>query len=446
MAGARFPPPRLRRGGPRHLLALAAGLAAASATALAAARYAQAPHWGFAGGFASRPRGAGAASAAAASGGVALATKPPASAFSEKPLLQRLVGDTIAAIGFPWRYVTLARVTKQVVAEARQSAGSGSGGGSSAKTLKSFLPMYLKSHVIARTPPEAYRSLLNTSLHVLLESLNGEPYPFEPYHEAVRGPGVDHYAWGNDFFRPMVKYRGSRVEGLGNVAKIKEELAAGMNVVLLANHQTEADPQALSIMLELSGYSELAERCIFMAGHKVTTDPLAVPFSMGRNLLTVFSKKYLDTFGEEEKEEKSARNRATVVELQRLLNESGHIFWVAPSGGRDRRNAESGEFEPAAFDPASVGLFQLLAQKVQRASGAKTVFYPLAMWTHRLLPSPEGASSAIGEARSAARAPVGLEFGEAIDPVALGGRKKFPAAAERIVRELYSHLHSVMVR
>ena len=27
----------------------------------------------------------------------------------------------------------------------------------------------------------------------------------------------------------------------------------------------------------------------------------------------------------------------TVSEMQRLMKEGGHIFWVAPSGGRDRR-------------------------------------------------------------------------------------------------------------
>ena len=46
--------------------------------------------------------------------------------------------------------------------------------------------------------------------------------------------------------------------------------------------------------------------------------------------------------------------------------DGGRIFWVAPSGGRDRRSAETGKFEPAVFDPASVGLFHLLAQKASR--------------------------------------------------------------------------------
>eukprot|EP00438_Fugacium_kawagutii_P004568 Skav202826 [mRNA] locus=scaffold3852:192174:193262:- [translate_table: standard] len=57
-------------------------------------------------------------------------------------------------------------------------------------------------------------------------------------------------------------------QGLENVQGIKEKLAKGENVVLMANHQTEADPQVLSLLLQREGYEELAEKCIFVAGHK----------------------------------------------------------------------------------------------------------------------------------------------------------------------------------
>jgi hypothetical protein len=33
-------------------------------------------------------------------------------------------------------------------------------------------------------------------------------------------------------------------------------------------------------LLELHGLSGIAEKIIFIAGHKVTTDPVAIPFSM----------------------------------------------------------------------------------------------------------------------------------------------------------------------
>jgi glycerol-3-phosphate O-acyltransferase len=37
-----------------------------------------------------------------------------------------------------------------------------------------------------------------------------------------------------------------------------------------------------------------AEDTIFVAGDRVTTDLLAQPFSMGRNLLCIFSKKHIE--------------------------------------------------------------------------------------------------------------------------------------------------------
>ncbi|RYY84655.1 hypothetical protein EON63_08795 [archaeon] len=38
--------------------------------------------------------------------------------------------------------------------------------------------------------------------------------------------------------------------------------------------------QVISILLEQAGLGGLAERIVFVAGHKVTSDPVAIPFSM----------------------------------------------------------------------------------------------------------------------------------------------------------------------
>jgi len=130
--------------------------------------------------------------------------------------------------------------------------------------------------------------------------------------------------------------------------------------------------------------------------------------------------------------------------MQRLLTEGGNIFWVAPSGGRDRRDPETGEFTPAKFDASSVGLFNLLAKRAEKAGTHRTRFFPLAMWTHRLMPPPEGAVSAVGEERSAQMAAVALAFGEEVDPEDVGGRKAFPEAIERRVSEAYWSIHEVM--
>mmetsp|Transcript_5942 Transcript_5942/g.14217 ORF Transcript_5942/g.14217 Transcript_5942/m.14217 type:complete len:439 (+) Transcript_5942:42-1358(+) len=368
----------------------------------------------------------------------------------QKPFWRRLPGDIAAVFTAPFRIKKMLSITKDVVEEMKQqrmSSGSSSSSSGSSKTqmLRDLMPIYAMSHVIARSEPEYYRDLLNTSLNLLVDSIAAkEPYPFKPYHTAIRGPELDYYTWGNNFFRSMVKFRTSKVVGSEHVAEIKRLLGQGENVILLANHQTEADPQVLSLLLGTVGHEELAEKCIFVAGHKVTTDPLAVPFSMGRNLLTIFSKKYLDSFAEEEKAEKSKRNQETVSEMQKLLRAGGNLIWVAPSGGRDRKNPETDRFEPAPFDAQSVGLFYLLAQKAGKGGGAKTNFVPLAMWSHQLVPPPDDAKAAVGEDRSVKRATVALEFGAPMDPETLGGRKKFPAAAEGQVREQYLHLDKLM--
>jgi len=383
-----------------------------------------------------------------------VSTIPLAARSLDQPAWVQAFDGITSALGYPYRFFVLGRITLQVLKDLKASpllkgrSGSGlsSGGKSSAAaTFRAMLPAYTGAHAKFRTPPEDFRKSLNTSLTLVLKSiLAEEPYPFKPFHKAVRGPDMDYYRWGNDFFRPMVKYRSSRVDGIEHVKEIERLLARGENVMFIANHQTEADPQVLSILLGLEGHEALAEQTVFVAGHKVTTDRLAVPFSMGRNLLTIFSKKYLDTFEGDELEAKNAWNRATVAETSRLFKEGGHCFWVAPSGGRDRRSKETGIFEPAKFDESSVGLFHLLAMKAAKGGGPKTHFFPLAMWTHRLVPPPEGEKAQVGEGRSAARAPVGIHFGGAIDPEESGGRKKFPKVIEAAVRHQYSELHKVL--
>jgi glycerol-3-phosphate O-acyltransferase len=116
--------------------------------------------------------------------------------------------------------------------------------------------------------------------------------------------------------------------------KIQEQLAAGENVVLLANHQTEADPGVFAHMLAAS-HPSLATDVIYVAGDRVVTDALCKPFSMGRNLFCVHSKKHLDDVPEL-KASKMETNRKTLVAMQRAFNAGGTLVWIAPSGGRDR--------------------------------------------------------------------------------------------------------------
>lgn len=45
-------------------------------------------------------------------------------------------------------------------------------------------------------------------------------------------------------------------------------------------------------MLEQKGFASLAEKVIFVAGHKVTTDPVAIPFSMVRGKTLFYTVLY----------------------------------------------------------------------------------------------------------------------------------------------------------
>jgi glycerol-3-phosphate O-acyltransferase len=106
-------------------------------------------------------------------------------------------------------------------------------------------------------------------------------YTFGVTHDALRGDPekengntLDYYAWGCNFFRYFMDKEESIVLGQDNLAKAMEQAKKGENVVFFANHQSEADPQVMSIMLEMAGYKKEAEEVIYVAGHKVTTDPL----------------------------------------------------------------------------------------------------------------------------------------------------------------------------
>jgi len=61
---------------------------------------------------------------------------------------------------------------------------------------------------------------------------------------------------------------------------------------------------------------------VYVAGDRVVTDPMCKPFSMGRNLFCVHSKKHLNDIPEL-KASKMETNRKTLVSMQRSLNNVG---------------------------------------------------------------------------------------------------------------------------
>lgn len=272
--------------------------------------------------------------------------------------------------------------------------------------MEGFFTSYMTQVYLAGNDIDYYEKVLTDLFKQVLEKTK-EPHKFEPYHKAMREP-YDYYALGNDFATGVINREDSSLIGIERIQEIQEKVAAGDNVVLLANHQSEADPQIFSVLLDPE-FPGFAENVIFVAGDRVTTDLLAQPFSMGRNLLCIFSKKHVEN-PPELKAEKTKHNRNVMKQMQGLFKEGGKIIWVAPSGGRDRRG-DNGDYSVAPFDSKSVEMFRLMANK----AGRTTHFYPLSMLTYPICPPPEQVGGDVGERRTVKWSPAGLHFAEAVD-------------------------------
>jgi len=278
-------------------------------------------------------------------------------------------------------------------------------------TLENFYPSYVSAAALNNYTSKELDPFMEHLVRFAAEQIE-QPYPFEPYHQAIREP-FDYYNYGNAFIKPIIDLNKSTVHRPEIIDRISRQLEQGDNVILLANHQTEPDPQVMSILLE-KRHPKLAVEMIHVAGHRVISDPLAVPFSKGRNLLCIYSKKYIEN-PPDQKPEKIQHNQRTMRIMSQLLDEGGKCINVAPSGGRDRPNSK-GELDVAHFDPNSIEMFWLMAQK----AGKITHFYPLALSTYNVLPPPNTIQVELGEHRQAQCTPVSMAFGEEIDMENLG--------------------------
>lgn len=275
---------------------------------------------------------------------------------------------------------------------------------------------------------EEHDHLFDTFL-TLVEQEYPSPHSFLPFHKKITQP-FNYYKFGIEFVRPLVDNKSSRTLHPENIKKISDQIRAKENVILFANHQTEVDPQLLSIALEES-YPDLATEVIFVAGDRVISDPMAVPFSMGRNLLCIYSKRYID-IPPEKKFEKQQHNQRTMKKMKELLSEGGQFIYVAPSGGRDRPN-EKGEVPVSTFDPQSVEMFRLMAKQ----AGQMTHFYPLALATYEILPPPRRISTELGEERNANRSGAFFSFGAEIDLDHIPDLDQHDRYTGRIIRANY---------
>lgn len=264
---------------------------------------------------------------------------------------------------------------------------------------------YLKTFAASSNQETIQRSF-ETLIEKVLENIQN-PHHFSIFHRAVQSP-FDYYQFGLDFIRPFIDFNQSKMTGIDSIRQIEKQIGQKENVILFANHQTEPDPQIISLLLEKIA-PKLALDMIFVAGHRVITDPMAIPMSLGRNLLCIYSKKHM-TGTSEEKSRKISHNQKTLKKLQELLNEGGNCIYVAPSGGRDRPNAK-GELQVDPFDPQSIELFRLMGEQAVK----KTHFYPLALLTYPLMPPPKEIEKELGEKRIFNITPVFLGFGKEID-------------------------------
>jgi glycerol-3-phosphate O-acyltransferase len=274
-----------------------------------------------------------------------------------------------------------------------------------------------------------------------------DKFKFGSVHTALRGDPdtemgneIDFYKFGCDFFRPAMDLEKSPVLGIDALEKIKEQIKNGENVVLLANHQSEADPQVVSCLLEKAGCSSLAENMFYVAGHKVTTDALAIPFSMGRNLICIHSKKHIDA-DPETKPIKQKQNLAAMSGMLSELKKGGTAIWVAPSGGRDRRDLETGKVPLAPFDNKTVDMFRLMGNK----SKVPTHFYSFSMVSYDICPPPDFVEAGTGEQRNVRFVPVGIAFSEELENVGgVESRHLFTEHAYEVCQKGYDELLATM--
>jgi len=189
--------------------------------------------------------------------------------------------------------------------------------------VQEFMRTYLQVVAKQKRDPMEKVPVLKEYLGLVEDQIR-EPFPFEPYHVAwteENGAAVDHLRMDTEFMEPLLDRADSVLLGEEHVAAIEAQLAAGENVVLLSNHQTEADPSCWSFALA-GAHERLARDMVMVAGDRVTTDVVAVPFSKGRNLLCIYSKRHIEN-PPEQKATKMRHNAKTMTAMLRLFRGGG---------------------------------------------------------------------------------------------------------------------------
>jgi glycerol-3-phosphate O-acyltransferase len=315
--------------------------------------------------------------------------------------------------------------------------------------FKDWYTMYKEQVMLGGSTETEVFDMFNQIVDRLI-LLNREPYTFQPAHQAIRAP-FDYFEFGQQYTRLLIDFDKSYLRNIQKWDDIAQALLRKENVILLTNHQTEADAAFIPLLLEAYN-RRLGEKVIYVAGDRVVSDPMVQPFSMGRNLFCVHSKKHMDDDPRMSREEKQKMNRRTLVEMSKAFKQGGVLVWIAPSGGRDRKNA-AGEWAPAPFDQDAVELFRALGAKC----GRPTWLYPFVMATHAILPPPDvRITGDLGEKRVTNFSPVALSAG---DPFLANGEGWLPEGVDlgseqakelltssvfKVVNEEYNLIKNVM--
>ncbi|KAL0716361.1 hypothetical protein Bca4012_065683 [Brassica carinata] len=203
------------------------------------------------------------------------------------------------------------------------------------------------------------------------------PYTFNPYHKAIREP-FDYFHFVHTYIRPLIDFKNSYVGNVSIFSELEDKIRQGHNIVLISNHQSEADPAVISLLLEA--------QCPYIGENIVSLRAL--------NLICVYSKNHMNDDPELVDMKRKANTRS-LKEMATLLRSGSQLIWIAPSGGRDRPNSSTGEWFPAPFDPSSVDNMRRLVEH----SGVPGHIYPMSLLCYDIMPPPPKVEKEIGERR-----------------------------------------------
>ncbi|CAA9990789.1 glycerol-3-phosphate 1-O-acyltransferase, putative [Plasmodium knowlesi strain H] len=238
------------------------------------------------------------------------------------------------------------------------------------------------------------------------------------------------HEWSLQFWSQLIDKENSKFRGTEHIEKMEKWIEQGHNIIIFSNHHIEADANIIKYFFHIHNANNISRKIIFIGGHKIRADPLSRPFSVSANLLCIYSKKYIEN-PPELKEEKIMFNHKSLNALKNLLTEGRNIIWLAPSGGRDRKDPH-GKIKISTFDPKIIQTFYILAKRAK----VRTHFIGLALNTYNICPPPNTVDvDEIEKHRSCAYSPVGLILGEDIFDV-------YPTMDEKeITEKLYTYVN-----